>query len=81
MAMLTFPRKQLPSREDYTLFCLELYQEGRPGGSAVERLPLAQGVIPESRGRVPHRASGMEPAFLSACVSISLPPSFSRINK
>ena len=32
------------------------------GGSAVWRLPLAQGVILESWDRVPCRAPGMEPA-------------------
>ena len=29
---------------------------GRLGGSAVEWLPLAQGVIPESQDRVTHQA-------------------------
>ena len=43
-----------------------------PGGSAVERLPLAQDVILESRDQVPHRAPRREPAFPSACVSASL---------
>ena len=41
-------------------------------GSVVEHLPLAQGVIPESQDRVPHRARCMEPASLSACVCASL---------
>ena len=43
------------------------------GGSVVERLPLAQGLIPDSQDRVPHRAPCMEsasPPF--ACVSASL---------
>ena len=43
-----------------------------PGGSAVERLPSAQGVIPGSWDRGPHWAPGMEPASPSACVSASL---------
>lgn len=47
-------------------------QGGSLGGSAVWRLPLAQGVILESRDRVPRRAPGMEPASPSACVSASL---------
>ena len=34
----------------------------------VERLPLAQGVILESRDRVPHRVSCMEPASLSVSI-------------
>ena len=42
------------------------------GGSAVWRLPLAQGMILESRDRVPRRAPCMEPASPSACVSASL---------
>ena len=48
------------------------YVLGRLGGSAVERLPLAQGVILETQDRVPHQASCMEPAFPSAYVSASL---------
>ena len=51
----------------------------RPGGSAVERLPLAQGVTLESWDRVPHRAPCMEPASPSACVSAPL--SVSLMNK
>ena len=35
-------------------------------------LPLAQGVILESRDRLPHQAPCMEPASPSACVSASL---------
>ena len=43
------------------------------GGSAVEHLPLAQGLIPNSLDRVLHRSPCMEPASLSsACVSASL---------
>ena len=38
----------------------------------VERLPLAQGVILETRDRVPRPAPCMEPASPSACVSASL---------
>ena len=38
------------------------------GGSAVERLPLAQGVILEFWDRVPRQAPCMEPASPSACV-------------
>ena len=43
------------------------------GGSAVERPPSAQGVILETRDRVPRRAPCMEPAspfaYVSACLS------------
>ena len=42
------------------------------GGSAVQRLPSAQGVILGSWDRVPHRAPCVEPASPSACVSLSL---------
>ena len=45
---------------------------GHLGGSVVEHLPLAQGVIPGSWDRVPHRAPCVEPASPSACVSASL---------
>ena len=45
------------------------------GGSAVERLLLAQVVILGSWDRVPHQASCEEPASPSACVSASLPVS------
>ena len=45
---------------------------GRLGGAAVERLPLAQGVILESWDRVPHQAPCMGPASPSAYVSASL---------
>ena len=44
---------------------------GSLGGSAVGRLPLAQGVILGSRDRVPHWSPCMEPASPSACVSAS----------
>ena len=47
------------------------------GGLVVERLPSAQGVILESRDRVPHRAPCVEPASPSACVSDSLSVSVS----
>ena len=42
------------------------------GGSVVERLPLAQGVIPGFWDRVLPLAPCREPAFPSACVSASL---------
>ena len=45
---------------------------GSLGGAAVWRLPLAQGVIMETRDRVLHPAPCMEPASSSACVSASL---------
>ena len=45
---------------------------GRLGGSVVERLPLARGMIPGSREPVPHWTSYMEPASPSAYVSVSV---------
>ena len=50
---------------------------GSLGGSAVEHLPSAQGVILESWDRVPHRAPCMEPASPSAGASASLSLSLS----
>ena len=49
----------------------EIFQ-GCLDGSAVERLPLAQGVIPEYQDQVPYRASCMELASPSAYVSASV---------
>ena len=51
---------------------LELFIQEQVGGSAVERLPLAQVVIPGSWDRVPHQAPHREPASPSAYVSGSL---------
>ena len=45
---------------------------GRLGGSVVEHLPSAQGVIPGSWDRVLHRARHRELASPSACVSASV---------
>ena len=45
---------------------------GRLGGPVVERLPLAQGVILESRDQVLHWGPCREPAYSSAYVSASL---------
>ena len=54
---------------------------GHLGGSVVERLSLAQGVILESQDRVPNQAPCMEPASPSAYVSASLSLSGSLMNK
>ena len=45
--------------------------QGHLGGSVVERLPLAQGMILGSQDRVLHPGLCMEPASPSACVSAS----------
>ena len=47
----------------------ETEAEGHLGGSAVEPLPSAQGVILKSQDRVPDWAPSLEPASPSACVS------------
>ena len=47
-------------------------RRGHLGGSEVEGLPLAQGVIPGSWDRVPHWAPHTEPASPTACVSASV---------
>ena len=44
---------------------------GTPGGSAIKRLPSAQGVTLGSRDQVLRRAPCMEPASPSACVCSS----------
>ena len=54
---------------------------GSLGGSGVELLPLALGVILGSQDRVPHRAPCMEPVSLSAYVSASISLSISLVNK
>ena len=50
--------------------------EGLLGGSAVERLPFAQGMVPEFWDQVPHWAPLEEPtsssAYVSAYLSVSL---------
>ena len=53
---------------------------GHLGGSVVEHLSLAQGMIPESWDRFPHGDPCMEPASPSACVS-ALSLSLSLMNK
>ena len=46
--------------------------KGRLGGSVVENLPLAQRMVLESQGQLPHQAPCMEPASPSAYVSVSV---------
>ena len=52
--------------------CRNLPLLGHLGGSAIECLPLAEGMILEFWDRVPCRAPYMEPASPYACVSASL---------
>ena len=54
-----------------------MWFRGSLGGSAVQRLPLARGMILESWDQVPRPAPGMEPASPSARVSASLSLSLS----
>ena len=44
--------------------------KGRLGGSMVERLPWAQGMISESWDQVLHQAPCMEPACFSLCLCV-----------
>ena len=53
-------------------FLNEKRVEGHLGGSVVERLPGAQGIIRGSCDQVPHRAPCEEPASPPACVSTSV---------
>ena len=66
------PAKELRGQADCPQVSLENASGGRLGGSAVEHLPLAQGMILDSWDRVPHRAPCMEPVSPFACVSVSL---------
>ena len=52
--------------------CFRLRQTGSLGGAAVWRLPLAQGAILETRGRIPHRAPGAWSLLLPLPVSLPL---------
>ena len=52
--------------------CSKPMKQGCLGGSVVECLPLAQGVILGSWDRVPPWVPCMEPASPSACVPASL---------
>ena len=51
---------------------LNLNKIGQPWWLSGLALPSAQGVILETRDRVPHRAPCVEPASPSACVSLPL---------
>ena len=52
------------------------------GGSVVEHLPLAQGIISQSQDLGPFPAPCMEPAFsLCLCLCLSLCVSHEQINK
>ena len=53
-------------------FSQEIAIKGYLGGSVVEHLPSAQGVILEFQNRIPHRDPCREPASPSAYVSVSL---------
>ena len=57
------PEWLCPSGAGKSNFCSRILMEGRLGGSAVGRLPLAQGVIPG------FGIESTEPASLSVCLS------------
>ena len=54
---------------------------GSLGGAAVWRRPLAQGVILETRDRIPHQAPGAWSLLLPLPVPLSLCLSLTIINK
>ena len=60
-------------------FCFKSSFLGCLGGSVVERLPSAQGVVLESRDQVSHWAPCVEPPPMS--LPLSLPLSLSLMNK
>ena len=53
----------------YIQISSKTFHEGHLGGSVIESLPLAQGMILEFWDQVPHQAPYGEPASPSACVS------------
>ena len=65
-------QSSIPGTQNVCVCILNYEEPGRLNGSVVEHLPLAWGVIPESRDRVPHQAPHGKPASPSACVSASL---------
>ena len=71
---VAFWKRLNDSDGEWVSACQSLKGEGmgHQGGSAVEHLPLAQGVIPGSWDRISHLAPCGEPASPSACVSASL---------
>ncbi|CAD7678025.1 unnamed protein product [Nyctereutes procyonoides] len=66
-------REELQQRKDH----LRCEEEGSLGGTAVWRLPLAQGAILETRDRIPHRAPGAWSLLLPLPVSLPLSLSLS----
>ena len=70
--LLTLAHREIEGINWDDNFDVKYKLQGHLGGSVVERLPSAQGVISQFRDRVLHRAPCMEPASPSACVSASL---------
>ena len=64
--------RQLEKFEHRTLDKIKDLPLGQPRWRSGLALPAAQGVILETRDRVPRQAPCMEPASPSACVSVSL---------
>ena len=65
---------EMGASEGFKSAVYQVSEEGRLGGSAVERLPLTQGMIPGSWDRVPHRGPRRKPAssLASASLCVSL---------
>ena len=76
MGLSLFGEGSVDSGEEPVSLDLRL-TSGQPGWLSGLALPSAQGLILETRDRVPRRAPCMEPACVSACVSASLSLSLS----
>ena len=75
LAVLTFWN---PCAESLLVnYFMEFFSRGSLGGTAVWRLPLAQGVILETRDRIPRRAPGAWSLLLPLPVSLPLSLSLS----
>ena len=72
---------QLIHRRSYTSDGFRIHKKGHLGGSTVEHLPSAQGVIPGSWDQVPYWAPCTEPASLPVSQPLSLSMHLSGINK
>ena len=71
--MLIETQKKVESRGSRGQTCeIEIVKQGSLGGAAVWRLPLAQGAIPETRDRIPHRAPSAWSLPVSLPLSLSL---------
>ena len=73
---IIYPKDMISSK-----YPKDMISSGSLGGAAVWHLPLAQGVILETRDRIPHWASGAWSLLLPLPVSLPLSLSVTIINK